>query len=220
MLEYILNGGLMMWGLLTLSVIGLAIIIERWRVFRAAETDSDPMRSAIREDLREGRIEAALEACRETKGPVAALLTVGLNRYRTMLALGKVQEEIEQSVARSMEEFTPRVLSELEKRVGMLLMVGSVSPLIGMCGTVLGMIRAFTAMAQAESLGGGVVAAGISEALITTAAGLLIAVPAVVFYYVFNNRIERHTLTIEEAATELVDFIHLRGPVYETRTQG
>ncbi len=218
MLEYILNGGLMMWGLLTFSVIGLAIIIERWRVFKAAEVDSEAMRASIRAHLREGRIEDALTTCRDTGGPVAALLTVGLNRYRTMLALGKVQEEVEQSVARSMEEFAPRVLSELEKRIGLLLMVGSVAPLVGMCGTVLGMIRAFSAMADAESLGGGVVAAGISEALITTAAGLLIAVPAVVFYYIFNNRIERHTLTIEESATELVDFIHLRGPVYEART--
>jgi len=220
MLEYILNGGLMMWGLLTLSVMGLAIIIERWRVFRAAETDPEAMREAVRDHLAHGRIEEALTVCRETRGPVAALLMVGLNRYRTLLALGKVQEEIEQSVARSMEEYAPRILSELEKRVGLLLMVGSVSPLVGMCGTVLGMIRAFTAMAQEASLGGGVVAAGISEALITTAAGLLIAVPAVVFYYIFNNRIERHTLTIEEAATELVDFIHLRGPVYEARAQG
>jgi biopolymer transport protein ExbB len=73
------------------------------------------------------------------------------------------------------------------------------------------MIRAFKAMAEAESLGGGVVAAGISEALITTAAGLLIAVPAVVFYYIYSTRVEQQTLTIEESASELVDFIHLRG---------
>ncbi len=218
MLEYILNGGLMMWALLALSIMGLAIIIERWQVFRAAEVDTDAMGSSVRSELETGKIDSALDVCRSTKGPVAALLLVGLNRYRTMLAMGKLPEEIEQSVSRSMEEFAPRVLSELEKRVGLLLMVGSVAPLVGMCGTVLGMIRAFNAMAQAESLGGGVVAAGISEALITTAAGLLIAVPAVVFYYIFTNRIERHTLAIEEAATELVDFIHLRGPVYEART--
>lgn len=110
-----------------------------------------------------------------------------------------------------MEDYAPHVVSELEKRLGLLLMVGSVSPLVGMCGTVLGMIRAFKAMSEAESLGGGVVAAGISEALITTAAGLLIAVPAVVFYHIYSTRAERHTLTIEEAASELVDFIHLKG---------
>jgi len=220
MLEYILNGGTMMWMLLALSVIGLAIIIERWRVLKEAERETGGMREAVRVQLGEGRIEKALGICRAEQGPVAALLIVGLNRYRTMLALGKVQEDIEKSVARSMEEFAPRVLNDLEKRLGLLLMVGSVAPLVGMCGTVLGMIRAFKAMADAESLGGGVVAAGISEALITTAAGLLIAVPAVVFYYIFNSRVERYTLEIEESATELVDFIHLRGPVYETRSQG
>lgn len=220
MLEYILNGGMMMWALLALSVTGLAIIIERWRVFKVAETDADALCEGIRDHLGGGRVEEALGLCRATQGPIAALLIVGLSRYRTLLALGKLPDEIEKSVSRSMEEFAPRVISELEKRVGLLLMVGSVAPLVGMCGTVLGMIRAFNAMAQAESLGGGVVAAGISEALITTAAGLLIAVPAVVFYYIFNNRIERHTLAIEKAAAELVDFIHLRGPVYEARTQG
>jgi len=220
MLEYILNGGAMMWILVALSVIGLAIIIERHRVFKAAATDNDAMGAQVRECLGEGRIGEAIEACRAVQGPVAALLIVGLNRYRTLLAMGKVQEEIETSVARSMEEFAPRVLSDLEKRVGLLLMVGSVAPLVGMCGTVLGMIKAFKAMAEAESLGGGVVAAGISEALITTAAGLLIAVPAVIFYYIFNSRVEQHTLAMEESAAELVDFIHLRGPVYEARTQG
>lgn len=220
MLEYILNGGLLMWVLLGLSVIGLAIIIERYRVFKIAGIDSALLRGRIRDHLGEGKIEAAIGDCRAVQGPIAALLIVGLARYRTLLAMGKLPDEIEKSVSRSMEEFAPRVLSDLEKRVGLLLMVGSVAPLVGMCGTVTGMIRAFDAMASAESLGGGVVAAGISEALITTAGGLLIAIPAVVSYYIFSNRIEQHTLEIEEAASELVDFIHLRGPVYETRAQG
>lgn len=218
MLKYILNGGEMMWILLGLSVLGLAIIIERWKVFKAAGADVGEMRRDVMRLLEEGRVDEAVERCKQARGPVAALLLVGLGRYRKLLRLGKVSKEIEESVSRSMEDYAPHVIGRLEKRLGLLLMVGSVSPLVGMCGTVLGMISAFDAMAYAESLGGPVVAAGISTALITTAAGLLIAVPAVVFYYLYSNRVERHTLEIEESATELVDFIHIRGPVYATQS--
>jgi biopolymer transport protein ExbB/TolQ len=205
MLKYILDGGMMMWVLLALSILGLAIIIERWRVFKIAGNDTSVMRRLIRQLLDDGKVDDAVRVCEETKGPIAAVLLVGLSRYRRLLRMNKREEEIEESVSKSMADYAPRVISELERRVGLLLMVGSVSPLVGMTGTVLGMIRAFDAMSKAESLGGGVVAGGISEALITTAAGLLIAVPAVVFYYIYSNKLERHTLTIEESATELVD---------------
>jgi biopolymer transport protein ExbB len=211
MLEYILDGGLMMWILMVLSVVGLAIILERWQVFKIAGADSSAMPRMVRQMLSEGNVGDAVKICEEKRGPVAAVLLVGLIRYRQLLGMDKPQREIEESVSGSMQDYAPHVISLLERRLGLLLMVGSVSPLVGMCGTVLGMIRAFKAMAEAESLGGGVVAAGISEALITTAAGLLIAVPAVIFYHIYSTRVEKHTLTIEESASELVDFIHLRG---------
>lgn len=211
MLEYILDGGLMMWILMGMSVIGLAIILERWKVFKIAGVDTSALRRMVQQLLAEGNLDDAVKICEEKRGPVASVLLVGLSRYRHLRSMGKAQREIEESVAGSMQDYAPHVVSLLEQRLGLLLMVGSVSPLVGMCGTVLGMIRAFKAMATAESLGGGVVAGGISEALITTAAGLLIAVPAVVFYHIFSTRAEQHTLTIEESATELVDFIHLRG---------
>jgi len=201
----------MMWVLMALSVIGLAIIMERWKVFKIAGADTRVMRRMVRQLLSENKIEDAVKVCEDTRWPVAPVLLVGLKRYLKLRHAGWAERDVEASVSSSMEDYAPHVVSELEKRLGLLLMVGSVSPLVGMTGTVLGMIRAFKAMAEAESLGGGVVAAGISEALITTAAGLLIAVPAVVFYHIYSTRAERHTLTIEESAGELVDFIHLRG---------
>ncbi len=211
MLAYILDGGLMMWILLSLSILGLAIILERRQVFRIAGADSSALRRMVRQLLSEGQLDDAVKICEETRGPVASVLLVGLNRYRHLLAMAKPQREVEESVSSSMQDYAPHVVSLLEQRLGLLLMVGSVAPLVGMCGTVLGMISAFKAMASAESLGGNVVAGGISVALITTAAGLLIAVPAVIFYHIYSTRAEKLTEIIEESATELVDFIHLRG---------
>jgi len=109
-----------------------------------------------------------------------------------------------------MGDYAPHVIAALDTRISLLLLVGSSAPLIGMTGTVTGMIRAFAAMSSAGALQGSVVAGGISEALITTAAGLLIAVPAVIAYNYFSTRLEKTTIRIEESANELAAFIHLR----------
>jgi biopolymer transport protein ExbB len=209
MLRYLLDGGMLMWPLLGLSIVGLAVALDRWRVFKLAIVDTHAMEEGVRRLLAEGKADEALRLCEQTRGPIAALLAVGLNRYRKLRRLGWPQAEVEASVARCMQDYAPHVLSSLERRVSLLLMVGSIAPLLGMTGTVTGMIRAFGAMASAEALKGSVVASGIAEALITTAAGLLIAAPAVVFYNVFTMRLDQFTLRIEQAATDLVDFLHL-----------
>ena len=97
----------------------------------------------------------------------------------------------------------------LEKRLNLLTLVASISPLLGMTGTVTGMIAAFGAMREAGGLQGGAVAGGIAEALVTTAAGLLIAIPAVVAATVFSKKVDRQVLEIEEATTEVVNMITL-----------
>lgn len=212
MLKYMLDGGPLMWVLLALSILSLAVIIDRWRVFKIADVDTSVMRRMILELLAASKPGDAIRLCEETRGPVAAILLVGIDRYDKLLKQGRKKEEIEASVSSSMEDYAPHVLSALEKRVNFLLLVGSIAPLLGMTGTVTGMIRAFAGMAEAGgSLQGSVVAGGISEALITTATGLLIAVPAVVFYNIFSNKVDQFTLKIEESATELVDSIHLSG---------
>lgn len=199
-----------MLGLLALSILGLAVIFDRLRVFKVASVDTSAMRSMVLQMLRAGKVSDAIRVCEETRGPVAAILLVGLNRYQRLLQAGRGAEDVDASVSQSMEDYAPHVISALEKRVNVLLLVGSISPLVGMTGTVTGMIKAFTEIAE-QGLGGEVAAAGISEALITTATGLLLAVPAVVFYNYFSSKVEQYTLKIEEAASELVEFIHLEG---------
>lgn len=210
MMKYMLDGGSMMWPLLALSIVGLAVILERWHVFQLASKDTSAMRRMVFQLLAAGKVEDAAKLCEETGGPVAAVLLVGLTRYQKLVALGRAKAEIEESVGKSMGDFAPHVISALDKRISLLLLVGSSAPLLGMTGTVTGMIRAFAAMSSAGALQGSVVAGGIAEALITTAAGLLIAVPAVIAYNFFSTRLEQLTIRIEESANELVSFIHLR----------
>ena len=213
MLKYMLDGGSMMWPLLALSIVGLAVVLERWRVFQLASRDTSAMRRMVFQLMASGKVDDAIRLCEETRGPVAAVLLVGLTRYKKLMTLSREKGEVEESVSKSMGDYAPHVIAALDKRISLLLLVGSSAPLLGMTGTVTGMIKAFSAMSSAGALQGSVVAGGIAEALITTAAGLLIAVPAVIAYNFFTTRLDQLTIRIEEAANELVSYIHLRKQV-------
>jgi len=208
MLEYILDGGYVMIGLVTLSVLSLAVIIDRWRVFRMAEVNAFDLRSRVMERLENGELNEAVDACRGSHGPLAAVLLVGLGKYRRLLAHGRSLAEMETSVSKTMEDYAPGALEVLEKRLNVLALIAAISPLLGMTGTVTGMIRSFNVMA-AHGVKANLVAGGISEALITTAAGLLIAIPSVVFYNIFSKKVDRIVVEIDETVIEVLDFITL-----------
>lgn len=210
MLEHILKGGFIMFPLLALSTVAVAVIIDRLRVFRAARTETYRLHEAVNERLDEGKLDEAVDACRSFTGPVAAVLLVGLDKYRRLLARGRNLAETETNLTKTMEDYAPRALDALEKRLNLLMLVGSISPLLGMTGTVTGMIRSFNSMAAGGVDAGGV-ASGISEALVTTAAGLIIAIPAVVAYNLFAKQIDRYALEIEETMMQFLDFVALGG---------
>lgn len=209
MLEYILDGGYVMFPLLLLSVLAVAIIIDRARAFRLAEIDTSSLRLEVIRRLEDGDIDSAIKACERSKGPVAAVLLVGLHKYRQLASRGRSATEIEANVTKTMGDYAPHVVEALEKRLNLLTMIGAVAPLLGMTGTVTGMISAFDEMRR-SGVSGDAVAGGISEALITTATGLLVAMPAVVAYNIFAKKVDRYVLDIEETATSLIDFITLQ----------
>jgi len=209
MLEQIIKGGYIMIPLVGLSIVALAVIIDRIRAFRLAEVDSSALRTRVIDLLEDNRVDEAIEACERFRGPVAAVLLVGLHKFRKLIGLGRDPAEIEGNVTRTMSDYAPHVIEALEKRLNLLTLIATVSPLLGMTGTVTGMITSFDAMRQMGGLEGGAVAGGIAEALITTAAGLLIAIPAVIAYNLFSKRVDHYVLEIEETATELIDFITL-----------
>jgi biopolymer transport protein ExbB len=209
MLEQILKGGAMMWPLMALSFVALAVVYERWAAFRAnRKIDTRAMRAKIIACLRAGDPNGAIEVCSATGGPVASVLLVGLRSYIQLRDKKENAETMRMVVGQVMEDYSAQAMGIVNKRLDVLTTVGTAAPLFGMTGTVTGMIASFASMAEAGSSGGGgAVAAGIAEALITTAAGLLIALMAVIPQSVFNRWSDEIELQIEEGSADVLEFI-------------
>ena len=208
MMGYLMDGGWMMLPLLFCSIAMVAVIIDRSRAFRAAaKLDPKALREQVVKCVADGDIAAAVAACRDSEGPVAAVLLTGLEKFARMYQKGKPEQEIEAGVTKAMEDYAPKAMSVLEKRLGTMVLVSSISPLIGMCGTVTGMINSFAVMAEAAGLDPGAVAGGISEALITTAAGLIIAIPGVVAYNMFQKKVEEWNVQLETAIADFAQAV-------------
>jgi len=209
MLEQILKGGSMMWPLMALSFVALAVVYERWMAFRAnRKIDTPAMRAKIIACLRAGDPNGAIAVCAATGGPVASVLLVGLRSYIQLRDKKENAETMRMVVGQVMEDYSAQAMGIVNKRLDVLTTVGTAAPLFGMTGTVTGMIASFASMAEAGSSGGGgAVAAGIAEALITTAAGLLIALMAVIPQSVFNRWSDEIELQIEEGSADVLEFI-------------
>ena len=203
MMNYLMDGGWMMLPLLVCSIVMVAVIIDRVRAFRAAaKLDPKALRDTVIAAAAKGDLDGAKRACCDSEGPVAAVLLTGIEKLERMRASGKPAAEIEAGVTKAMEDYAPKAMGVLEQRLGTMVLVSSISPLIGMCGTVTGMINSFSVMAEAAGLDAGAVAGGISEALITTAAGLIIAIPGVVAYNMFQKKVEEWTQHLESCVAE------------------
>lgn len=207
MLGILMDGGWMMIPLLICSVLGLAVIIDRLRAFRAAGGDQERLRKELRNRLDEGDVPAALELLSKSDGPVAATFLTGLNRFSKLMYRGRSADQAANAAVKSMEEYAPKALRALEKRLNLLVLVAAVAPLLGMTGTVTGMITSFDVMASSAGLDPGAVAGGIGEALITTAGGLLVAIPCVVCYNFFTRRIDDITATIDAGLADFLETI-------------
>lgn len=188
-------GGFFMHFLLACSIIGLVFIIERAWTLSRARTNVKSLMMQVVTGLREGGAEKALEVCQRTRGPIAAILHSGL--LRASRGPEAVEKAIETSGAIEM--------SFLERGLVALATIANVAPLLGFLGTVSGMISAFAAIAAAEQVSAKLVAKGIQEALITTATGLIIAVPVTIAHSFFVSQIDRFIIEMEEASAELVD---------------
>ena len=211
MLETLLNGGWFMMPLVACSVFTIAVILERRRSLKDATIDVGPFRADIESLLDGGRVDDAITRCEKTPGPVAAIIGVGLRRFLQMKRLRRGADVIEESVVKAMEDYSPHVVANLEKYIVILITVANIAPLFGFAGTVTGMINSFDAIAREGGMRPDVVADGIAEALITTAAGLLISIPALIAYNYYTARIERFVLDIQESATHLIEVLTMRG---------
>jgi len=197
MLELFYAGGWAMYPLLACLLLGLAVAFERlWAISRAS-INTRKFLQRIKIALKEEGITAAQEICANTRGPVAAIFHAGLMRVDRGL------EHVEKAI----ENAGTIEMSFLEKGLVWLATIANIAPMLGFLGTVSGMIGAFAAIAEAGDIEPSIVADGISEALITTASGLAIAIPIQSFHNFFVSRIDRLIIDMEESANDLIDFL-------------
>ncbi len=193
--DLFIAGGSFMWPLLLSLLIGIAVAVERLIVFSKAKLDVNKFLEQLGGYIRKGDLSGAESLCDRTRGPVSAILRAGL--LRRDKGLTDVEKAIES--AGSIE------MAHLEKGLVVLASVSSIAPMLGFLGTVSGMIRAFGEIAAAKNVDASLVAGGIQEALITTATGLVIAIPIQMANNYYIAKIGRFVTDMEEASMFLVD---------------
>lgn len=202
MLELVKAGGWVMVPIILCSVVAMAIVAERFWTLRKSRVAPGNLVLQVWQWAKGGHLtEERMRALRNAT-PLGRILAVGLaNRHQDREVMKERIEEVGRHVVHSLE----RYLNTLGT-------IASISPLLGLLGTVLGMIKVFTVISTQGVGDPGALAAGISEALITTAAGLFVAIPSLMFYRYFRGRIDSLVLTMEQEALKLVEaFQGLRG---------
>jgi biopolymer transport protein ExbB len=190
-----------MYPLLLCSVLGLAFIIERlWALLKQPYSE-EPLLTQIRVALEQGNPEEAQRACEERPGAISSVALAGLYK----------RDAPREEMRELMESVGSDQITHLERYLIVLATVAEVSPLLGFLGTVTGMIRAFNAIAQANTMSASIVASGVSEALITTATGLFIAIPVYTAHNYFVSRIDQITAAMERMATHLLEIAKGQG---------
>ena len=193
-LEIIQKGGLgIMVPLTVLMIIGLAYIIERFIALSKAKINTAEFLTKIRAALRNKNVKEAVKICETFKGPIASIMKTGLMKY------GDPKEEIE----KTMENAAMHEIARLERGLPVLSTISNLAPILGFLGTVTGMIASFDALAQLNDPGA--VAKGISQALITTAGGLIVSVPMLLAYSFFTTKVNNFIREIESASAVLME---------------
>lgn len=194
------DGGVLMFPLAGCSLMLVALIFERLVSLRRGRIIPRPFVKRFLEQIREGELErdAALQLCQENGSPVSEVFAGAVRKW------GRPGVEVEQAIIDSGE----RVTNGLRRYLRIFNGIATISPLLGLLGTVVGMIRAFNAIATSDAIGRPeLLAAGISEALLTTAAGLSVAIPALIFYMIFVSRVDRLIIEIDALGQSLVNVI-------------
>ena len=191
MFDTLLRGGFMMVPILMGSLLALTIIIERFWVLQRDKVFPESFLRRMEEMVKDKKISEALGACRENESTVARILTAGLDNT------GRPRQEIQEALQLAGRQET----GVMSRWVGALGAIAALEPLMGLLGTVLGLIEAFREVEKLKVVGNpSVVAAGVWQALITTAAGLMIAIPTYAFYRYFRARVGKLVMEMEQSA--------------------
>ena len=195
--EYLLKGGPVMYPLFFLAVVAVAVALERYRVIRQAAGNNDELFRQVRSYVRDGRFSDAEDLCDRYPGVAAPLVAAAIrNRH---LDPGTIE--------RAMEELALRAAQALQKRLGVLDTVITMAPLLGLLGTVTGMIRAFHVVASANGEATAAITGGVAEALIATATGLTIALLTLPAYNFLTERVKELLGEMETRGTEALNLL-------------
>jgi biopolymer transport protein ExbB len=209
MWDLIQKGGPVMYIIMILSVISLGVILERMYNLYRARIDSQKFMDEIINSLKHNKIIESIEMCNKTPGPIAHIIKAGILKH------DRSRPEIKEAIDEAAQLEIPR----MEKHLPMLATIAHIAPLLGLLGTVSGMIKAFQVIqykaAAMTPVNPGDLAAGIWESLLATLAGLLVAIPTYVAYNYLVNQVDSLAYDMERSATDLVNLLSSRRDTYE-----
>ncbi|MEJ5350516.1 MAG: MotA/TolQ/ExbB proton channel family protein [Melioribacteraceae bacterium] len=198
LLSIFMKGGWIMYFILICSIIALAVIIEKFIVLRKAKVNVPAFLVKIRAMLKKKDIEGAINFCLQERTPVSNIVRKGLKKFR----FGH------QRVVEAIESAGRQEIGKLEKGLSILATISGIAPLLGFLGTVTGMIGAFMKIQELQgSANPADLAGGIWEALITTAFGLIVGIPALAFYNYFVSAINKLVMDIELITNDIIDLL-------------
>ncbi len=198
MFELIRAGGFIMWPILACSIISMAIIAERFWSLRETKIAPTNLVANVWQWHKSDQLDAKRIQALRTNSPLGMILAAGLlNRKHSREIMKESIEEVGRLVAHSLERF-----------LNTLGTISSITPLLGLLGTVIGMIKVFTVITSQGIGDPSILSEGISEALLTTAAGLSVAIPSLMFYRYFRGKVDDLIVTMEQEALKMVEVMH------------
>lgn len=193
--------------LLIMSMYSIAIMVERYLTYSAAKKQSREFAPRVAQALKNDRIEEAINISdKHKKSHLAMVVNAGLQEFRAHEASSDISGDEMEASKRALQRAIAIKSAEFKRGLSGLATIGSTAPFVGLFGTVFGIINAFTGMKSAESAGIGAVAGGIAEALLTTALGLAVAVPAVWLFNYFTGKVDGFIIEMDNSASELIDY--------------
>jgi biopolymer transport protein ExbB len=208
------TGGYIVPALLALSIMVVTFIVERTLSLKKAQGRGSlaTFLKNVQKNLVDGNIDAAMKECEKQRGSMANILRAGLDRYQTLAKENKSMEADKQmsEVQRAIEEATALEMPLLEKNLIILSTIASIATMLGLFGTVIGMIRSFQALARAGAPDAIQLSIGISEALINTALGIFAAIVGIVSYNFFVNKVDTFTYMIDEASFDMIQTLKVK----------
>lgn len=193
--------------LLIMSMYSIAIMVERFLTYSAAKKQSREFAPRVAQALKNDRIEEAINISdKHKKSHLAMVVNAGLQEFRAHDGSSDISGDEVEASKRALQRAIAIKSAEFKRGLSGLATIGSTAPFVGLFGTVFGIINAFTGMKSAESAGIGAVAGGIAEALLTTALGLAVAVPAVWLFNYFTGKVDGFIIEMDNSASELIDY--------------